>query len=153
MSRDECPKRDSVVDSRRLRDSVVIDSEIHPHPLTTLLKELSLAQRPRHFLEKLRFCCQLQNFSDPDVNLPEKELKRVLLLEQLELMNAPARSSCLMVFGVLQGVILMVNANLSRFLEASLFGAAEPQWTEARMNRDEPVSLLAWHGLVHILLC
>jgi len=120
-------------------------------PLTTLLKELSLAQRPRHFLEKLRFCCQLQNFSDPDVNLPEKELKRVLLLEQLELMNAPARSSCLMVFGVLQGVVLMVNANLSRFLEASLFGAVEPQWTEARMNRDEPM-MLSDEGFSHVEL-
>ena len=33
-----------------------------------------------------------------------------------------------------------VSANLSRILEASLFGAVEPPWSEAQMNRDEPVS-------------
>ncbi|KAJ6839239.1 serine/threonine protein phosphatase 2A 57 kDa regulatory subunit B' theta isoform-like [Iris pallida] len=105
-------------------------------------KDVLSSEKPNLFIKKLNMCCVVFDFTDPSKSLKEKEIKRQMLLDLVDYVNASGgQFSELM----MQEITKMVSANLFRTL------TSPPRDNKALeafdVEEDEPLMDPAWSHL------
>ncbi|XP_058125498.1 serine/threonine-protein phosphatase 2A 56 kDa regulatory subunit gamma isoform-like isoform X2 [Anopheles ziemanni] len=104
------------------------------------LKDASPAEREELFIQKLRQCCVLFDFSEPLNDLKYKEIKRCALQEIVEHLN---NQSNVITEAIYPEALNMVAVNLFRTLPPS----SNPNGAEFDPEEDEPTLEVSWPHL------
>eukprot|EP00002_Diphylleia_rotans_P041190 TRINITY_DN995_c1_g1_i4.p1 TRINITY_DN995_c1_g1~~TRINITY_DN995_c1_g1_i4.p1 ORF type:complete len:628 (-),score=130.94 TRINITY_DN995_c1_g1_i4:683-2566(-) len=103
-------------------------------------KDVPASERMSLFQKKMKQCCIVFDFTDPQSDLPGKEIKRVMLTELVEFVNTTKSPFPEMVY---EDFVQMISANL--------FRALPPRPDEKSENldpeEDEPILEAAWPHL------
>ncbi|XP_037047563.1 serine/threonine-protein phosphatase 2A 56 kDa regulatory subunit gamma isoform isoform X2 [Bradysia coprophila] len=105
-----------------------------------LLRETSAAEREELFIQKLRQCCVLFDFSEPLSDLKWKEVKRTALHEMNDLLS---NQSGVLTEAIYPEAINMFSVNLFRTLPPS----SNPNGAEFDPEEDEPTLEASWPHL------
>ncbi|CAA2970081.1 serine/threonine protein phosphatase 2A 57 kDa regulatory subunit B' theta isoform-like [Olea europaea var. sylvestris] len=105
-------------------------------------REVASSEKQNLFIRKLKFCCNLYDFTDPAKNLREKEIKRLTLLELVEYVTSANVKFTELEF---QEVINMASINIFREFtpqprENNILDGLE-------LEEDEPAMDPAWPHL------
>ncbi|KAJ6622265.1 Serine/threonine-protein phosphatase 2A 56 kDa regulatory subunit delta isoform, partial [Pseudolycoriella hygida] len=105
-----------------------------------LLRETTVAEREELFIQKLRQCCVLFDFSEPLSDLKWKEVKRNALHEMIDLLS---NQSGVLTEAIYPEAINMFSVNLFRTLPPS----SNPNGAEFDPEEDEPTLEASWPHL------
>lgn len=113
------------------------------------LKDVSPAERPSLFMQKLALCSKSYDFSSPDADVQAKERKRATLLEICDFINAPAKICCLVSENVLSALFSMIMANLMTLNEPTTNGVDN---TPGAASEEEEPALFCEQAYAHMEL-
>ncbi|XP_030245135.1 serine/threonine-protein phosphatase 2A 56 kDa regulatory subunit gamma isoform isoform X1 [Drosophila navojoa] len=109
-------------------------------PLSTLNEKTPAQEREELFLQKLRQCCTLFDFSEPLSDLKWKEVKRAALHEMVEYLS---NQNGVITENIYPEAINMFSVNLFRTLPPS----SNPNGAEFDPEEDEPTLESSWPHL------
>lgn len=117
-----------------------------------LLKEVSPVQRHGLFVRKLQICCLQFDFTDSMKNAHDKEIKRQMLSELIDLVHT---GSCKMNEIMQEDLVRMISANIFRCLPPSSISGADsgdPEEDELFMDPSWPHLQLVYELLLRYVL-
>jgi len=105
-------------------------------PPLPLLSNARPSERLELFSRKLRYCCYVFDFEDPEANVREKELKRIYLNEVIELMETGR--------GILVEPIYAMSFSM---FAHNVFRPLPPRDPKYDPDEDDPISTPDWPHL------